>query len=321
VLVCRAEGDGLALEATQDDFAVRYHVEGERPPEPIAFRSSLLADFEGRTDEPVLLEPMEGGKGRARWNDGGVPRVLDFETVAANDTTAFPELPQELVSQPAGFLHALGEAAQVASREASRLALSRVQLQGKGGKVVCTDGRELLVQAGFSFPWPNNVLVPRVAAFGSPDVVREEPVKVGRTEDHVAVRAGPWTFVLAIDKDSRFPDVASVIPLPSAAVTRLQLEPADAAFLTRVLPRLPESDDEGAGGITLDLGTPVAVRARGQIDGPATEVVLARSTVTGPPHRLRLSRSHLQRTLHLGFTEIVVSRADRPVLCRSGPHT
>jgi hypothetical protein len=314
LVLCRTGKDGLVLQASQGDLALRYHREGARPAEAIAFRASALAEFEGRRDDAVELEQVSFGKGQARWTDGSVPRVLDLETVVPDSAPAFPALPRRFRPMPAGFLQALDEAARTTARESVRFALSRLQLRGRTGEVVATDGRQLLVQGGFAFPWSDTVLVPRVPAFGSRDLAGDEPVAVGRTKTHVAVKVGPWTFLLTIDAQSRFPDVDAVIPRSSAGASRLHIDPQDAAFLAANLPRLPGGDDNLP--VTLDLHTPVALRSRDEKHG-VTELVLARSTASGPAVRLCTDRRYLVRAVKLGFDKLDAPGADKPLVCRA----
>src|SRR5262245_58011521 len=190
LVLFQASKDGLVLQACQSDTAVRYHLDGSYLPEAIAFRASVLAEFEGRRDDPVELEQVAFGKGQARWTDAGVPRVLDLDTVVPESVPEFPALPKQLVPMPAGFLQALDEAARTTAREAARFALARLQLRGKAGEIVATDGRQLLVQGGFALPWHDTVLVPRVPAFGIRELADEGEVSVGRTKSHVAVKVG-----------------------------------------------------------------------------------------------------------------------------------
>jgi hypothetical protein len=88
-------------------------------------------------------------------------------------------------------------------------------------------------------------------------------------------------------------------------------------FLVRGLPRLPGTDGDHS-PVTLDLGDPVAVRARGDGQDRATELVLPRSRRDGPPVRLCMNRTYLLRALMLGFTEFVAARADAPLQCQDG---
>lgn len=316
---CRAGPRGIVLDSCQGHVAVRYEMEGDYPVEALAFRASVLADFEGRTDDPVVLEQIAIGKGRARWAEGGVPKAVEIETVVPDSLPPFPEPPKHLAALPAAFLDALAEAARTTARDPSRYALTRLQLRGKDGAVAATDGRQLLVQSGFPLPWTEDLLVPRVPAFGLRDLLPAGgPVGVGRTESQVAVRAGPWLFLLAIDRDSRFPDIRAVIPRASTLKTRLRLDPADAALLADLLPELPGSGTDDP--VTLDLGDPPAVRARAEGE-EAVELVLARSAVSGPPLRLCTNRCYLRRAVQLAFHEISVARPNVPLVCRDSTRT
>lgn len=229
VVLCRAGPHGLTLEACQGDCAVGLHRPGRLAPVALASRASLLSQVAGRGDAPLTLEALGEGQGRARWEEGGSPRSLDFEAVPPERAPAFPPMPRRWADQPAGLLAALGEAARTATHSGARPALARVQLRGKGGQVVAADGRQLLVQGGFPLPWDDDVLVPWVPAFGRRELAAAEPVAVGRTKGHVAVRAGRWAFALGLDAGSRFPDVNTVIPRPAALTSALRLDPADAA--------------------------------------------------------------------------------------------
>jgi hypothetical protein len=314
LLVCRAGARGLLLQAHRGDLAVRYQEPGERPTAGLAFRASLLAEFKGRRGDPVALEPTGPGKGRARWDEGGVPRTVEFDTLAPDTVPGPPAFPREWTPMPPGFLPALAEATQTTNRDPGRFALSRVQFRGKRGEVIATDGRQLLVQGGFPLPWPDTILVPRVPAFGARELADEREVAVGRTKSHVGVKVGPWTFLLAIDTQSRFPDVDVVIPRRSAPASRLQLDPQDAAFLAANLPKLPGGEDIPS--VTLDLHTPVVLRAGEEKHG-VTELVLTRSSVSGPPVRLCTDRRYLVRAVKLGFTDVEVLGPDKPLVSRN----
>ena len=184
-----------------------------------------------------------------------------------------------------------------------------MQLRGGRGEVAATDGRQLLVQGGFAFPWAGDLLVGRCPAFARPELPRDDGFDVGLAGEFVAFRAGPWTIWLATRSGVRFPDVDRAVPAAGPAATRLRLHPADAAFLADALDRLPGADDEDAPA-TLDLNGRVAVRARGGA-GPATELVLARSSYAGPPARAAMNREYLGRAARLGFIEIAALRPRR----------
>jgi len=319
LLLIRSSKEGLVLQAQHGDLALRYSY-----PEPggtgvIALRSNLLAQFEGRQTDKVVLALASQGKGTACWKEAGSARTIEFDTVVPESVPEFPALPKQLVPFP-GSLQALSEAAQTTARSNVRFALVRIQLRGKTGEVIGTDGRQMLIHGGMTFPWQDDVLVPRVPAFGSQEFTAAEPVEIGRTESRVAVRAGCWTLMLTIDTSSRYPNVNAVIPRPSPKATRLHIDPNDASYLLAMLPKLPGRDDDHC-PITLDLGNQVALRARDTDQERVTEVILARSTAVGPPVRLSLDRHFLLRTVKLGLSQLQVMAADKPVLCKDQART
>src|SRR5439155_1378655 len=156
--------------------------------------------------------------------------------------SSFPEPPESMAAVEPGLVKALGDAFCSAAPLATRYAVDHIQLRGIAGQVVATDGRQLLVQSGFALPFSEDVLVPSTAVFGCRELAAGAEVTVGKTDTHVCLRVGAWTFHLPIDKESRFPKVDEVIPSLSRALTRCHLDPADAAFATRSLPKLPGGD-------------------------------------------------------------------------------
>src|SRR5262249_31125321 len=163
-------------------------------------------------------------------------------------------------------------------REGVRFAVQNLQLRGARGALVATDGRQLLVQEGFPFPWREDVLVPALGAFGCRELPQDAPVSVGKTDTHVCVEVRPWTFHLALTKAGRFPDVEHAIPARTGSVTTCRLSPEDAAFLAKALPRLPGRGDDHE-PVTVDCNGRLAVRARAEGQERVTELVLSRSEV------------------------------------------
>ena len=159
------------------------------------------------------------------------------------------------------------------------------------------------------------MLVRRSPLFACRDLPRDQPVSIGRTEAHVALKLGPWTIWLEVMTNLRFPDVDRILPGPRDAATRWKLDPGDARFLLEALGRLPGADEPNAPA-TVDLNGKIAVRARGTGEGPATELVLSRSGYTGPPIRLQTNREFLARAIRLGFAEVEIIDADNPLVCR-----
>jgi hypothetical protein len=174
-----------------------------------------------------------------------------------------------------------------------------------------------LIQSGFKFGWSDDVLIPASPVFNSAVFRRDAEVRIGRTENWVALQLASWTIQLAIDKERRFPDVDGVMPAPSTQTTRLRLSEADARFLERSLSRLPQAEMTD-GGVTVDLNGAVAIRARSQRDTLPTELVLVGSQRLGEPICVNTDRKYLARAIRLGFREVAFASAEAPAVCGDG---
>ncbi len=307
------------MAAREQQCSLVYRQPGSFPPETLGLPADVLADVEGKTGSVTLVE-TGAGRGEACWDDGGVPRRRAFETVSPETLPPLPELPAHWQPVEPAFLRALAEATRTTARDGVRYSLARIQLRGRGGRVVATDGRQLLVQGGFSLPWADDVLLPALPLFVSRDLPSEGPIALGRTRSHVGLRVGPWAFVLEIDDGGRYPEVDGVIPRMDRTASRLHLSEEDARFLLHVLPRLPGRTDDLA-PVTLDLGEQAVLRTRADDSAQMHEVFLSGSTCAGPAVRLACNRRYLARLVQLGFREVQVCNANTPLLCRDPTRT
>jgi hypothetical protein len=211
--ICFLSGpDGFRARARSIDAAVEYHApELAGTSETLWIPFQVLADCEGKKDDPVHIERTGKGRVTAQWRDGNVPQTIQYTAEKPAHADEFPQPPESFVENPPALLQALLDAADTTDPDSIRYALGWIQAR-PDGSMAATDGRQLLVQSGFTFPWTEDVLIPRLKVFGSPELPQDQPVLVGKTGDWVALRVGPWTFYLAINKDGRFPDVCRHIP-------------------------------------------------------------------------------------------------------------
>ena len=313
LVLFQAGDDGLRMRVPHPEVAMEYHQPGRCSPEVLSVPLEELAKFEGKGQDVVSLEANSTGMIVAQWLDGKVPQVMEYDPGDLSKLPAFPAMPERMVVNSPGLLTALDQAAQTAASDVVRFAVQRIQLRGKSGEVVATDGHQLLIQGVFHFPWPESLLIPRVTVFGLKELAQARQVEIGRTEKFVTLRAGPWTFHLHVDADARYPEVERVIPKKSAGNTCWHIDPKDADFLARTLGRLPGQEDENK-PVTVDLNGQVCLRAQASGQSRATELVLTRSTFLGKPVRFGINREMLARVLELGFFEIHVADADLPLL-------
>jgi len=303
VLVRHGPG-GVVLTAGDDDVTIMHEQPGPAGDAALAFPAGALGRFEGRDAEPVELTATH-----ARWRDDGIPRQIDLPTVPLPTAPAWPG---EITPMPETLLDALHEASLTTAREPGKFALTRLLLRGRQGQVVGTDTRQLLLLGGFTFPFQEDLLIPRSGLFGLP-ALRSSDVSLGRTATHLAMRVGPWSIAWRIDAAGRFPDLNGLIPKPTAFQTRLRLDPEDAEFLVRALgKRLPARDELPA--LTLDLTDTACVRLRRE--GQVVEIALPRSQVEGEAVRASINLTQFVRAIALRFTQFDLRGPDKPLTAR-----
>lgn len=310
---------GLYLSCSQGDVAVRHHSPGLRMPHRLALPLTAFAELEGRSNGTVVLEKTGPFQVRASWQEGETARSRDFDTADADSCPSPLEPAANSVQVPNRVPRALAEAARTTCREVGRFSLSRILLRGSDGSIVATDGRQLLIQTGFGFPWKDALLIPSLPVFDSKELPAEEPIRVGLAGEHVTLEVGSWLFRLKAEPATRYPDVNQAIPSTRGITARLQIDPQDGEALVTALSRLPKSRGS-LGQVTLDLADRVVVRSSEETE-PALEVVLGRSTLRGKPIRLATHPRYLMRAVQLGFTEVLLSSPDRPLLCRDKART
>ena len=293
-VVVRAAGRRVTLSARFDGVVLA----AEAPTDGAADETVVvpMAVFDA-VDADGPLE-VDGPSGTAKWDGRAGPRTLPFEAQPPGPHHDPPATPKRFAPVPPAFLTALHACGRQAGGDSGRFVLSRVQVKGKLGQVVATDGRQALVWGGFALPFAGDLLVPAVPVFGTKELAAQGEVRVGTTAEHLVVRAGPWAVWLAADPHGRFPDVAGVVPASGGSVAGI--DERDADDLLAALPGLPGAGADDDHAVTLDLDGGVVVRARADGTGEAREVRLTRSTSAGPAARVAVDRRALARALSLG---------------------
>ena len=307
---------GLIVEGMSDNVGLQYRLPGEFPTQRFAVSFECLAACEGKSVDPVTLEPLDEHRVVARWTARKVPQAVEFHTGSIDTFTECPAAPEVYTTNAPGLLTALRDAAASTDDTSTRFALGCIQLWGKTGQLVATDGRELLAQSGFDFPWTDAALIPSSDIFNCRELPQDALVEVARTETHVVMRIGAWTIFLAINKEGRFPATEMIQPA-TAASSSLQLAESDRAFLRDSLPHLPTSLSQGL-PVTLDLNGQVIVRSKGEGQAQPTELVLTNSRLDGDPLKAAMNRKYLERAVKLGFEQVHFFGAEAAVQCDDG---
>ena len=307
----RADGDGLTIRTTSHDAAIAFHQPGDVSEERFAVPFNVLKQCEGGKADDVTLERIDQ-RVAVQWNDGGIPQVVQVEAESTEED--FPAVPSEMAANDARLVAALRDAAATTNNIATRYALSCLQLQGEQGMIAATDGHQLLIQDGFDFPWDDDVLIPARRVFASRELPMGQPVEVGKSDDWVCVRIGPWTLHFKIEREARFPHVEDHVPDADSAVTTLQLSDADALFLTKSVKRLPCGDDCNL-PVTVDLNGEIAIRAQGDEQSSPTELILTNSSRSGEVIQFNTNREFLARAMQLGFRDVRFTGPEAPAFC------
>ena len=184
-----AGAEGLIVKSMYADAAIELRVPGQRAVETLWLPFTALDDFEGKKDDSVELAAADNGHVTAQWRDGNVPQMIEYDSAQPPDADKFPVSPSDFAANPPGLVQALHEASEVASSGNPRFATGCLQLS-PDGTINATDGRQGLIQTGFTFPWSEPLLVPRSKIFHSPELPRDKPVAIARS--------GDW-FVIAVD--------------------------------------------------------------------------------------------------------------------------
>ena len=314
-LSLHAGPNGMQIRGHHEEVAVELHLPGPCASDTIVLSHAALEDIQSRQDSLVTITAKNAECVQARWEWSGVAQCRDYDTVGIDKLPPFPVEPKRFAALGKSVLQSLDDAVQTADRNNIRSALTRLQLRGKAGEIVSADRRQLLVQRGFTFPWKDDILILAIGVFGWRELPQDASIAIGRSDTHVCIRIGPWTFHLAIDKHSRFPRIEQVIPARSPKESALRMTPEDAIFLAAELARLPGSKEEDA-EVTVDLNGHAAIRAKDEASSQTTELLLGRSTVSGPPVRFVSQRRFLAQAAKMHFLDLHVASADTAIVCR-----
>ena len=291
---------GLRIHAVSATAAIEFHDPSPVEAATLCIPFELLSECEGPKQETVVLLPKPDGQVEARWENGRIPVIRQY--YCESPVEPFPGLPTEMIEASPALIRAIAEAVEVTDQQSSRYALGHVLLDGRKGQIGATDGRQLLLQSGFEFPWPDEVLVPGSSVFGCKEVTGHGSVSIGKTDANVFFRVGPWTLAFPIPKDARFPNLDFIVPPHHTARTVLTIPASDRSFLADSITRLPGNGEANA-PVTIDLNGKVAIRA-GAEGGKPTELVLTQATRDGDEVRISSNRLFLQRAARLGFDKL-----------------
>ena len=308
-VVVRVGGGRLSLAVTFADVFVVVTVPA--PPDAAGETVVVPADAFARADTAGEVQvAVDDRVGRLRWMGRSGPGEVAFNIAVDQASATMPLVPDDMPPVAPSFLAALHECGRTTAGESTRFALTRVQVRGRAGQVIGTDGAVALVRCGFDLPFADDCLVPAVRAFGRKELAARADVRIGRTDTHLVVAAGPWTVGLRVDRGGRYPDVAGVIPrrLP----TTVGVDDTDAANVIEFLSKHAGKDGDATVTLAVDAG--VSIRRDGDT------LRLRRSTFAGTTAAVVFDAAALTRLLALGCRTIRFGEPDKPLVA-VGPDT
>ena len=180
--------EGLTVRSVFGNVAVECRLPGERTAEALWLPFEFLVDVAGKNDQPLEIEATGDGQANVQWRASNGPQIVTYATQEPFEADKFPVLPAAFTANPPGLLQALDAAAEVTALEGVRYGTDCIQLS-PDGTINATDGRQLLIQSGFNFPWQDAVLVSRNKVFTCAELPQDQPVAVAKSGDWVAVRS------------------------------------------------------------------------------------------------------------------------------------
>lgn len=318
-LTVRSGDDGLFVEAQGTNQALQYHDPHPQDREQMLISLGLLDDVQGAKAEPVFLTRPRPGVLAASWDDHGVSREMEYdEPEPVADTPAFPQLPAQFTENPPTLLTALRDAYETTDVGSARYALNCIQLRADG-VIAATDGRQLLRQAGFQFPVEGEALVQPTKFFRCKELPQDQPLRIGKADNHVVFQFGPWTHWVAIQKEGRFPNIDQIIPPPHYARCKLQISTQDSKFLVANMHRMPNGTTHRE--LTLDLNGSVVLRATSPSTPRPAEMILRSSSKQGDDVRICTDRKFLARAAEMGFAEFHLPNDVSPAVATDASRT
>ncbi len=303
----------LCVRVASTAVALEYRQAGQYIPQQLVLPTGLLSIIGGNSAEPVQIS-QANQQLIIEWTDRGVPQLVEHELPDPLLDLSWPELAQEFTPNPPTLWSALREAVATTDDTSTRYALRCVELRPATGEITATDGRHVLIQGGFVFPWQTSLLLPGIPLLGCKELAASGSIGVGLAGEWFTLQLDQWKISIKVETQGRFPRVDDCFP-SSEPAARLQINPSDAAFLSQTLPSLP-ADDTFNGRVTLDLNGRVILRAQGATASRSSELVLSNSKLHGSPVRLSSNRQYLARAMQLGFRELQITSPTAPIVCR-----
>ncbi len=306
--------NGLQFAAFTDTAVLTLTVPSNDVVEPFTLPWATIKEFAAKKNDSIGLD-VNGKTVALSWNVNGVPQHKSVPSLGLTDKR-LPAKPDNIVAHPISIFDALADAARCVDSENTRYSLGSICLRGSKAQIVSTDGRQALIQDGYSFPFESDVLCPVTKIFGSKEL-REcsNTVKVGFADHWIFFSAGDVNIWLK-EIDGKFPQLDQ-FARDIGGHSWLHVDPSDAIFVSDRLDNLPGKTDRES-PVYIELNGNVAIRGHDTARQTATELRLTKSRYDGSNVTMPVNRKYLKNAIDLGVARLGFDPKDRTPLIGYG---
>ncbi len=282
--------------------------------DPFTLPWTIVKEFATKKNDDIGLDVNDKTVSLS-WNVNGIPQQKSVPSLGLTDKRP-PAKQDNTITHSIALFDALQDAAKCVDAENTRYSLGSICLRGSKAQIVSTDGRQALIQDGFSFSWENDVLCPVTKIFGAKEL-RElgDTVKVGFEDHWIFFQVGNVSLWLK-EIDGKFPQLDQFTKNIDH-FTWLNVDPTDTVFVSDRLDNLPGKADRES-PIYIHLNNGVAVRGHDQVQQTATELRMEKSRYDGSNVTMPVNRKFLKNALNLGVARIGFDPKDRTPLIGYG---
>ena len=268
-------------------------------------------------DTTISFSVNEQGVATSEWECHGLKRTHLFRIHSESTEAEVPE-EQSFKSLDSGRFQAeYLRCAQCTSTERARYDLVCIALDGENGRMMATDGRQFYQATGISFPWTDTCYLPVTEHFPEKVLFFGSDLRVARTKDSLAFRAGPWTHMAHL-RDASFPPVEKLNPDIGDTELLLLISDEDAERLQQFLPQLPGNQAE-CRQVWLEADAGLTFRSTVTHQNGTSEgrFKLVSSHWIGGPSEICFNREYLLRGLSHGHRTFRFVKDNGPILAES----
>lgn len=253
----------------------------------------------------------------SEWQTGSLHSCHQFQY-----TDCFPEITnsEEVEFSPLDtvrFCDYFNTCTQVISTEMARYRIDCICLDGDKSQMMATDGRQIFIGNGISFPWQGKCLLPVNPTLPDKVLFNGDSISVNKSVNDLMFKNGPWTYRVQTPEPN-FPDPESILPHSGDTDLLVQLHKEDSRQIEELLPLMPGGETPTR-YVTLDAGEELLLRAESQ--GAEASLPLRSTFWMGDPIHVSFNREYLIRAIRLGYREFRFQAGTKPVLAKKRRHS